>query len=206
MRDHNTQSDQTATAPAGVSRRQFAGYGALAAVGAVTGAPAVAAATGARELSERVVTVATPHGPARALFVHPAEGSHPGMVMWPDMAGLREGSMAIGRRLAAQGYAVLVVDRCASKAPQQTNRDAKAFAAFLGAQDAVAASTGAYTLRTVAAFPVVRGLEASAIRGAQAGFLFAVAPGVRRSDAAVLRDAARAAHRLASVEVYPAAA
>lgn len=215
MRDQINQATGATTTVSGVSRRQFAGYGAAAAVGAMTGVPAVAAATAAPALSERMVSIATANGMTNGFFVHPGAGQHPGVVMWPDMAGLRESSMAIGRRLAAQGYAVLMVDCCASgpacdpvaaNVAQRTNRDAKAFAAFLGGQDAVAEAKGAYILRTVAAVPVARGLETSAIRGAQAAFLFAVAPGARRGDAVALRDAARAAHRLAQVEVYPALA
>ncbi|HVR90734.1 MAG TPA: dienelactone hydrolase family protein [Novosphingobium sp.] len=215
MRDQINQATGATTTASGVSRRQFAGYGAAAAIGAMTGVPAVAAATRAPALTERMVSIATAEGMTDAFFVHPAEGQHPGMVMWPDMAGLRANSMAIGRRLAAQGYAVLVVDCCASgpsrdpvaaNVEQRTNRDAKTFAAFLAGQDAVVAATGAYILRTVAAVPVARGLETSAFRGAQSAFLFAVAPGKRRGDKVALRDAARAAHRLAQVEVYPRAA
>lgn len=215
MRDQINPATGATTTASGVSRRQFAGYGAIAAVGAMTGVPAVAAATTTTELAELRVSIATADGMADAFLVHPAEGKHPGIVMWPDMAGLRGSSMDIGRRLAAAGYAVLMVDRCASgrsrdpvaaNVEQRTNRDAKAFSAFLKAHDAVAVTRGAYTLRTVAAVPVARGLETSAIRGAQAAFLFAVAPGVRRGDKIALRDAARAAHRLAQVEVYPALA
>ena len=215
MRDRNNQAAGTSTTASGVSRRQFAGYGAAAAVGAMTGVPAVAAATATPTLAERKVSIATAHGMVDAFFVHPAEGKHPGIVMWPDMAGLRGSSMAIGRRLAAAGYAVLMVDCCASggccdpvaaNVAQRTSRAAKVFAAFLGGQDAVAPTSGAYTLRAVNAVPVSRALETSAIRGGHAAFLFAVAPGTRRGDAVALRDAARAAHRLAQVEVYPALA
>ena len=212
MRDTN---QATITTRSGVSRRQFASYGAAAAVGAMAGVPAVAAATAKPVLAERKVAIATAHGMVDAFFVHPAEGQHPCIVMWPDMAGLRGSSMAIGRRLAAKGYAVLMVDCCASggcsdpivkNAEQRTNRDARVFAAFLNGEPAVAPSEGAYALRAVNAVPVSRALETSAIRGGHSAFLFAVAPGIRRGDAVALRDAARAAHRLAQVEVYPALA
>lgn len=215
MRDQINPATGATTTASGVSRRQFAGYGAAAAIGAMTGVPAIAAATAAPVLAERKVSVATAYGMVNAFFVHPAEGQHPGVVMWPDMAGLRGSSMEIGRRLAAAGYAVLMVDCCASggardpvaaNVARRTNRQAKAFVAFLNSQDAVADASGAYTLRAITAVPVARGLETSAIRGGQAAFLFAIAPGARRGDAVALRDAARAAHRLAQVEVYPALA
>src|SRR5690606_31795176 len=43
-------------------------------------------------------------------FVHPTSGAHPGVILWPDTAGLREAKMAMGRRLAAEGYAVFVAN------------------------------------------------------------------------------------------------
>lgn len=215
MRNRINQATGETVTRSGVSRRQFASYGAAAAVGAMTGVPAVAAVAAKPALAERKVSIATAHGMVDGFLVHPADGKYPGIVMWPDTAGLRGSSMAIGRRLAAAGYAVLMVDCCASggccdpvaaDVAQRTNREARVFTEFLNAQDAVAASSGAYTLRAVNAVPVSRALETSAIRGGQVAFLFAVAPGERRGDAVALRDAARAAHRLAQVEVYPALA
>ncbi|OYX16569.1 MAG: dienelactone hydrolase [Sphingomonadales bacterium 32-67-7] len=63
------------------------------------------------------VTITTPDGTADAFFVHPAEGRHPAVIMWPDIAGLREAYQAMGTRLAAAGYAVLVVNQYYRSAP-----------------------------------------------------------------------------------------
>jgi len=61
-------------------------------------------------LAEQMVEVPTPDGACDAFFVHPAEGVHPGVILWPDALGLREAKKAMARRLAADGHAVLVVN------------------------------------------------------------------------------------------------
>jgi carboxymethylenebutenolidase len=72
----------------------------------------LALAAGADEAAlpvvETEVTVRTPDGSCDAAFFHPATGSHPGVLVWPDAFGLRPSMRAIGRRLAGEGYAVLV--------------------------------------------------------------------------------------------------
>ncbi len=57
---------------------------------------------------ETEVTIATPDGNCDAAFIHPPTGAHPGVLIWPDAFGLRPSMRAIARRLAAEGYAVLV--------------------------------------------------------------------------------------------------
>ncbi|MCG8442442.1 MAG: dienelactone hydrolase family protein [Caulobacterales bacterium] len=64
----------------------------------------------ALDVTETDVTVPTPDGEADCYFVHPASGRHPGVIMWPDILGLRPAFRAMGRRLAESGYAVLVVN------------------------------------------------------------------------------------------------
>ena len=59
---------------------------------------------------QRRVTIETPDGQADGLLVSPAEGKHPGVLMWPDVAGLREAYETMATRLAGAGYAVLVVN------------------------------------------------------------------------------------------------
>ena len=61
-------------------------------------------------IEESDVEIKTPDGTADAYFVHPAEGVHPGVLMWPDIFGLRPAFRHMGRRLAEAGYAVLVVN------------------------------------------------------------------------------------------------
>ena len=91
----------------GLSRRQF---GALTVgAGFLSLLPAVASA-GDVALVLSDVDIKTPDGTADAYFVHPAKGSHPGVLMWPDIFGLRPAFKEMGRRLAESGYSVLVVN------------------------------------------------------------------------------------------------
>jgi carboxymethylenebutenolidase len=54
------------------------------------------------------VTVKTPDGEADAVLFYPAKGKHPAVLIWTDVFGLRPVFRDMGRRLAAQGYVVLV--------------------------------------------------------------------------------------------------
>ena len=56
------------------------------------------------------VTVTTPDGAADCYFVHPAAGTGAGVLMWPDIFGLRPAFRQMGKRLAEAGYSVLVVN------------------------------------------------------------------------------------------------
>jgi len=99
---------------AGLTRRAFGitgGATALWASGVAT------AATAGASLVETTVTVATPDGKADAFFVHPATGKHPGVLLWPDIGGLRDAYKVMARRLAQAGYAVLVVNQYYRNAP-----------------------------------------------------------------------------------------
>jgi carboxymethylenebutenolidase len=49
-------------------------------------------------------------GTADCYFVHPSTGEHPGVIIWPDILGLRPAFRQMGRRLAESGYSVLVVN------------------------------------------------------------------------------------------------
>jgi carboxymethylenebutenolidase len=57
--------------------------------------------------SSRMVEVTTPEGSAEAFFVAPSTGKHPGVILWPDVAGLRDAYRTMSTRLAGEGYAVL---------------------------------------------------------------------------------------------------
>jgi carboxymethylenebutenolidase len=61
-------------------------------------------------VTESDVTVMTPDGSADCYFVHPASGTAPGVLVWPDIFGLRPAFRQMGKRLAESGYAVLVVN------------------------------------------------------------------------------------------------
>jgi carboxymethylenebutenolidase len=94
-----------------ISRRQF---------GALTGAAALAAcASGETEskaqgalpgLTERGVNFPSADGTIDGFFVQPEGANSPAVIVWPDIAGLRESKRTIARKLAADGYAVLVVN------------------------------------------------------------------------------------------------
>ena len=54
------------------------------------------------------VSVKTPDGTCDAALIHPNTGSYPGVIVWADAFGLRPAMIDIGKRIAAEGYAVLV--------------------------------------------------------------------------------------------------
>ena len=88
-----------------LSRRQF---GALTVgAGALTLLPRAADAA---EVTEAEVEIKTPDGTCDAHFVHPVKGAYPGVLVWPDIFGLRPAFRQMGRRLAESGYAVLTVN------------------------------------------------------------------------------------------------
>lgn len=64
----------------------------------------------AQAITESDVEVPTPDGTADCYFVHPSSGAHPGVIIWPDVLGLRPAFRQMGRRLAESGYSVLVVN------------------------------------------------------------------------------------------------
>jgi carboxymethylenebutenolidase len=111
------------------------------------------------------IDVKTPDGVADAYFVHPAQGKSPGVLIWPDIFGLRPTFKDMATRLAESGYAVLVINPfyrtkkaptapdhadfndpatrqalmtlAGTLTPQTAVTDAKAFVAFLDSQPAV---------------------------------------------------------------------
>ncbi len=87
-----------------LSRRGFVAMNVAASLAVATGT----ASAGALPLVETDVRITTPDGVADAAFIHPATGAHAGVIVWPDAFGLRPAMRDIGRRLAAEGYAVLV--------------------------------------------------------------------------------------------------
>lgn len=88
-----------------LTRREFGKRGAGAALAMML--PAVA---NALDVVEQDVMVETPDGMADCYFVHPATGSYPGVIVWPDIVSIRPAFRAMGKRLAESGYSVLVVN------------------------------------------------------------------------------------------------
>ena len=122
MCDDLTESDNAAfLARQGVSRRQLGGLGAAAVAAGLLGQSAAAQTV---SLEERApispdapgtqgmdVTVPTPDGECDAWFVAPlAGGPVPGVILWPDVVGLRDAYKRMATRLASAGFAVLVVN------------------------------------------------------------------------------------------------
>ena len=119
------------------------------------------------DLVETDVEIKTPDGTCDAAFIHPKSGSYPGVLVWPDAFGLRPSMRGIGRRIAAEGYSVLVPNpfyrvskapftdasnfnfqnaddmakirplMASVNAPGNGERDATAYVAFLDAQKEV---------------------------------------------------------------------
>jgi carboxymethylenebutenolidase len=87
-----------------VTRKQF---GMLLGAGVAMLLPQVANAVA---VIESDVNVVTPDGTADGYFVHPASGTAPGVLVWPDIFGLRPAFRQMGKRLAESGYSVLVVN------------------------------------------------------------------------------------------------
>ena len=63
---------------------------------------------GAQQVVETNVEIRTPDGTCDAAFIHPATGSHPAVVIWPDAFGLRPSMRDLAKRLATEGHSVLV--------------------------------------------------------------------------------------------------
>lgn len=144
-----------------LSRRAFG----LLAAGAAAGAAGAAAA--AVSVVESDVLIRTPDGEADAAFYRPeGKGPWPAVLIWPDVVSLRQSFRDMGRRLAGEGYVVLVpnlyyrtrkapvvdgafnfadpADRAkimalrATVTPDATARDAAAYLAWLDAQPVTA--------------------------------------------------------------------
>lgn len=154
--DHFEKDQQKYEAQGLVTRKQF---GMLLGAGVAMILPQVA---NAAAVTDSDVTVKTPDGTADCYFVHPASGTAPGVLLWPDIFGLRPANRQMAKRLAESGYSVLVVNPFyrAKKAPtadagaatpianlmplaQALNEtthmtDAKAFIGWLDGQSSVA--------------------------------------------------------------------
>ena len=234
----------------------------IAAVAAAGSMPAFAEDAGARPVTEKDVSVKTADGTAdAALFVPAGKGKWPAVLMWPDILGLRPVFREMGKRLAAQGYVVLVPNPYyrAKKAPvvegafdfnskddmarimalrgalsdAMVDRDSAAFVDFLVAQPQTDTRrkagvqgycmSGPLSFRTAAVRPERIGAVATFHPGAlvtdeassphllipktRAAFLVLIAKNDAErmpKEKPTLDAAFAAAHRRATVEIYPA--
>src|SRR5438552_414107 len=89
-----------------ISRRDFVTLSVTAAAGLAVGTSTSSEAAVA--VVEENVTIKTADGTCDAAFIHPTTGAHPAVLVWPDAFGLRPAMRDIGKRIAAEGYSVLV--------------------------------------------------------------------------------------------------
>lgn len=120
MCDDQTEADNALWLSArGVARRDLGKVGAgvvlAALVPGCTSTGSVTAPDAA--VQERTVSIPTPDGTADGYFVTPAKGRHPAILLWPDIAGLRDAYKQMATRLAKSGYAVLVVNQYYRSSP-----------------------------------------------------------------------------------------
>jgi carboxymethylenebutenolidase len=101
--DDKQDSEKLHKAVTDLSRRDFIAVSVAAGLAAAAGS-----AFAAQPVVETEVTIKTPDGTCDAAFIHPQTGSHPGVLIWTDAFGLRPAMRDIGKRIAAEGYSVLV--------------------------------------------------------------------------------------------------
>jgi carboxymethylenebutenolidase len=87
-----------------IARRDFV------AVSMASGLAATAGPAGAADLGvvDTNVEIKTSDGTCDAAFIYPTNGAYAGVLIWPDAFGLRPAMREIGKRIAAEGYSVLV--------------------------------------------------------------------------------------------------
>src|SRR5215475_8155283 len=89
-----------------ITRRDFVSMSVAASI--------AAAATGAESMAQKRgvetnVEIKTADGVCDAAFIHPANGAHPAVLIWPDAFGLRPSMRDMAKRLVQEGsYSVLV--------------------------------------------------------------------------------------------------
>jgi carboxymethylenebutenolidase len=97
-----------------VSRRNFSEMAGAAAL--IAALPGAAFAKPSKKKGKEItvisedVSIQTPDGIADCYFAYPSTGKHPAVLIWPDIFGLRPAFKTMAQRLAASGYAVLVVN------------------------------------------------------------------------------------------------
>jgi carboxymethylenebutenolidase len=104
MSDEKADHTPNQESSSDLSRRDFVALSVVAGLAAAT--PSLGAA--GLPVVEETVQIKTPDGTCDAAFIHPTTGSHPGVLIWADAFGLRPVTREMGKRVAAEGYSVLV--------------------------------------------------------------------------------------------------
>jgi carboxymethylenebutenolidase len=107
-----------------VNRRDFGKIGAIAALAAACTPGTAEAQAGLKQMA---ATFPAPGGKMDAIWVTPAQGKHPAIIMWPDIAGVRDSFIAMSKRLARQGYSVVLLNPYYQDAPAPQFDDFDAF-------------------------------------------------------------------------------
>lgn len=115
-----------------ITRRRFGQV--AAASGLALGAAGCATTMGSSGVRERTVSFATPDGTLDGWFFAPSGAARPGVIFWPDIAGLRPAKRAMASRLASAGHSVLVVNPYYRDVTGQQFADFAEFAASGGFQ------------------------------------------------------------------------
>ena len=104
MNEDQDNKEQDSSQSGEIARREFVALSVTAGIAAT----AATAEAQTRQVVETNVEIKTPDGTCDAAFIHPATGSYPGVLIWTDAFGLRPAFRDMAKRLAAEGYSVLV--------------------------------------------------------------------------------------------------
>jgi carboxymethylenebutenolidase len=139
MSTHDEEKDQQPAAD--LSRRDFVSMSIAAGIAMAAGTASAADLP----VTEKNVDIKTPDGTCDAAFIYPNTGAHPAVIIWPDAFGLRPSMREMGKRLAAQGYSVLVPNPFyrVAKSPVFTDASKVDFAKERPKIDPLMASIGA---------------------------------------------------------------
>src|SRR5262245_38203852 len=96
-RPQHSEEPQDNDASSDLSRRDFVTMSVAAGLGMAAGGTVSAAGL---PVVEKTVEIKTPDGTCDAAFIHPATGSYPAVIVWPDAFGLRPSMRDIAKRLA----------------------------------------------------------------------------------------------------------
>jgi carboxymethylenebutenolidase len=149
----NDDFEEFARRPTPLTRRTFCRM--TLSAGIVAAMPGIA---GSVETKGQDVDIKTPAGTADAYFVHPAQGRHPGVLIWPDIFGLRPAFKEMATRLAQSGYAVLVINpfyrtqRAPTAAEHADFDDAATRKALMALHDTLTADTSQVDAKAFVAF------------------------------------------------------
>jgi carboxymethylenebutenolidase len=103
MNEDQKRQQKNNEQPGDLGRRDFVALSVTAGIAATATASAATL-----EVVVRDVDIKTADGTCDAAFIHPKSGSHAGVIVWTDAFGLRPSMRELGKRVAAEGYSVLV--------------------------------------------------------------------------------------------------